>query len=113
MAFFNSGSIRPNHSDAMFDNAMVLLRRDRVTRLKLVGSTDRTGSADYNLRLSRRRAEAVKAGLVKRGFPADAIEVQGTGENRLLYETPDGVAQIDNRYVVFEIVAFDGTAANE
>lgn len=44
------------------------------------GHTDALGADDYNLDLSRRRAEAVKAALATAGLPADAIRAQGLGE---------------------------------
>ncbi len=49
--------------------------------------TDRTGKADYNLKLSRRRAESA-AGYLKK----EALSVEGFGEKNLLHdnETPEG-----------------------
>lgn len=46
----------------------------------LVGHADRLGSDRYNLRLSRQRAEAVKAHLVRFGIPANRIYTEGLGE---------------------------------
>lgn len=50
----------------------------------LEGHTDAVGSADYNLRLSQRRAEAVVAYLVRRGVAADRLQAAGFGEHRPL-----------------------------
>lgn len=49
-------------------------------RLRLVGHADPSGPADYNLELSRRRAEAVADALVARGLAREALEVGGLGE---------------------------------
>ncbi len=57
-----------------------------VVRLTLEGHTDAIGAADYNLRLSRRRAEAVVAYLVGRGVTGDLLRPAGFGEYRLLPE---------------------------
>lgn len=51
---------------------------DRLIRIE--GHTDSTGSADYNLGLSRRRADSVRELLVSRGIEADRITVEGMGE---------------------------------
>jgi len=54
-------------------------------RFRLEGHTDSTGSADYNLALSKRRAEAVKAYMVQAlGVPANRLEAVGYGMRRPL-----------------------------
>ena len=53
-------------------------------RLTLEGHTDATGTADYNLRLSQRRAEAVVGYLVQRGVAVERLRPAGFGEHRLL-----------------------------
>ncbi|WP_167760141.1 OmpA family protein [Paraburkholderia pallida] len=49
-------------------------------RIEVRGYTDRLGSASYNLELSQRRADAVKALLVEQGIPAERIDARGLGE---------------------------------
>jgi len=48
--------------------------------LKVVGFSDRTGTAKNNLKLSQRRAEAVRRYLVEGGAPTDSITAVGKGE---------------------------------
>ena len=55
-----------------------------AAQVTLEGHTDATGPADYNLRLSQRRAEAVVAYLVRRGLAAQRLRAAGFGETRLL-----------------------------
>src|SRR5690606_36940528 len=50
--------------------------------LKLAGHTDNTGSRELNLRLSKERAEAVKAYLVSKGANASRIEATGYGPDQ-------------------------------
>ena len=50
----------------------------------LEGHTDAIGSDEYNLHLSRRRAEAVVAYLVRRGVAGNRLRAAGFGERRLL-----------------------------
>ena len=55
-------------------------------RLRIEGHTDASGSADYNLRLSQQRAEAVVDHLARRGVAAGRLHAVGFGEHRLLPE---------------------------
>ena len=57
---------------------------DRKDQLVVVGHTDVRGPAGYNMALSRRRAEAVKAFLVSQGIPADRIEIRADGKQKEL-----------------------------
>src|SRR5512132_3493961 len=69
------------------------------TRIVATGHTDLSGSPQYNLRLSERRAEAVKAELVRLGVPAAVITTIGKGEEDPLVPTKDGVREAQNRRV--------------
>jgi len=51
-----------------------------IAMVTVTGHTDRVGSAEYNVRLSMRRAEAVKAYLAELGIPAVKIVAIGKGE---------------------------------
>ena len=56
----------------------------------LEGHTDARGNDAYNLRLSRRRAEAVVAYLRARGVAAHRLQAEGYGEYRLMRDyAPD------------------------
>jgi outer membrane protein OmpA-like peptidoglycan-associated protein len=59
------------------DQVSARLRREQPRRVRIVGYTDSKGSDAYNLRLSRRRAEAVHAALASE---APAFDVRGRGE---------------------------------
>ena len=68
-------------------------------RITNVGNTDTSGSTDYNMALSIRRADAVKSALIRNGVPAAAIETAGRGQTNLLIPTADGVREVQNRRV--------------
>ena len=70
------------------------------TRLTIEGHTDASGSADYNLQLSQRRAEAVVDYLLRRGVAARRLRAAGFGEHRLLPEHDE----MDDRQRRVEIV---------
>jgi outer membrane protein OmpA-like peptidoglycan-associated protein len=73
--------------------------RVQVTRIEVAGHADRSGTPQYNLALSRRRAEAVAAELVKQGVAKQAIDIQAFGETKPLVPTGDGVREAQNRRV--------------
>ena len=72
------------------------------TRIVATGHTDTSGSAAYNMRLSVRRADAVKAELVRLGVPAGVITTIGRGQEDLLVPTKDNVREPQNRRVSIE-----------
>jgi outer membrane protein OmpA-like peptidoglycan-associated protein len=73
--------------------------RVQYTRIEVNGYTDTSGTPQYNMGLSIRRANAVKAELIKDGVPANAITAQGFGDTHLLVPTGPGVREPQNRRV--------------
>jgi OmpA-OmpF porin, OOP family len=71
----------------------------RVTRIEVNGYTDTSGTPQYNMGLSIRRANAVKAELIRDGVAAGEISTQGFGETHLLVPTGPGVREPQNRRV--------------
>jgi outer membrane protein OmpA-like peptidoglycan-associated protein len=74
-------------------------KSSHAASISLVGHTDAAGSEKYNMALSLRRANAVKASLVKLGIPANEISVVGKGKADQLVPTKDGVREPQNRRV--------------
>ena len=58
------------------------------------GHTDAQGNREFNVELSKRRAQAVADYLTELGVPADRLEVKGFGPDR-----PRSNAASDNRRV--------------
>jgi outer membrane protein OmpA-like peptidoglycan-associated protein len=67
--------------------------------LVIEGHTDARGSADHNLDLSQRRAEAVRIYLISRGYPADKIIAQGLGKARPVADNASAEGRANNRRV--------------
>ncbi|WP_245762262.1 OmpA family protein [Falsiroseomonas stagni] len=73
--------------------------RTGTTRIEVSGHADRSGTPQYNQRLSERRAAAVAAELERRGVARSAMAIQAFGESRPLVPTADGVREPQNRRV--------------
>ncbi|EXI61714.1 OmpA family protein [Mannheimia granulomatis] len=61
------------------DNVAEQLKSSKAQQVKVSGYTDRLGSAEYNLDLSQRRSNTVKARLIQQGVNAQ-IEAVGYGK---------------------------------
>jgi outer membrane protein OmpA-like peptidoglycan-associated protein len=78
--------------------ASFLIRCPRCT-VAIKGHTDNVGNRKANHRLSLRRAEVVKAYLVRRGVDTNAVSVAGRGEASPLAENSSGEGRQWNRRV--------------
>jgi peptidoglycan-associated lipoprotein len=75
----DESTIRAEGRSALTANANYLKRWTSV-RFNIEGHCDERGTAEYNLGLGDRRANAVKAYLVELGVPADRITVVSKGK---------------------------------
>ena len=71
--------------------------------LKLAGHTDNTGSDALNLKLSKDRAESIKAYLVSKGANASRIEATGYGETQPIATNATAAGRQQNRRVEFSL----------
>ena len=75
------------------------ITRRPAPEVLVIGHTDTVGSDEYNDRLSRQRADRVRALLIERGLVAGSIETSGRGKRELLFPTADQVQEPRNRRV--------------
>jgi hypothetical protein len=101
LTFFDwdSANLSPRSQEVLPCVAASADRPTAAARFEVAGHADRSGPADYNLRLSQRRAEAVADELVRNGVARERISVSAYGETRPLVPTPDGVREPQNRRV--------------
>jgi OOP family OmpA-OmpF porin len=83
--------------------AAAYARSGNPTRILVVGHTDTSGSAAYNLGLSNRRARTVADALVAAGVNGGVISLDGVGETQLARPTADGVREPLNRRATIDI----------
>lgn len=91
---FDSAEIQPKFRPT-YRKIATVLRDYEKTVVHIVGHTDSTGPADYNQRLSERRAESVGLYLRDRGVKGDRLIYEGRGERQSVAsnETPEGRRQ--------------------
>jgi OOP family OmpA-OmpF porin len=76
---FGKSTIRPEGTSALDKFASELMGAN-YDLVHIYGYTDRIGSDEYNLKLSRQRAEIVESYLVSKGVPAVKIDAEGRGK---------------------------------
>jgi outer membrane protein OmpA-like peptidoglycan-associated protein len=98
---FASGQfdLLPSAQVKLNDVAKALTEQDPDSTMVVEGHTDSQGGADFNQKLSQRRAEAVRTYLVSRGIASDRISAEGMGLSHPVADngTPEGRA--NNRRV--------------
>ena len=97
---FDRANVRGNVQSRL-DRVIQLLKEMPEVDVRIVGYTDNIGSAEYNLKLSLRRAESVRNYIVARGIDDARLSVDGRGKTAPLVSntTPEGRAV--NRRVEF------------
>ncbi|MBP5337928.1 MAG: OmpA family protein [Prevotella sp.] len=78
---FDKATLRPESAEAL-DKLVELLNENPNVTIELSAHTDCRGSAEYNERLSQRRAESVVAYLIEHGIAADRLTPKGYGEDK-------------------------------
>jgi outer membrane protein OmpA-like peptidoglycan-associated protein len=95
--------IRPESLPA-FDEIAALLNEQAHIGLRIEGHTDSVGGAEYNLKLSEGRAEAVRSELVERGVAADRLEAVGYGEEQPIANNDAPEGRAENRRIEFKVL---------
>ena len=78
---FDKATLRPESTEAL-DQLVKLLEENPNVTIELSAHTDYRGSAEYNKRLSQRRAESVVRYLIDHGIKADRLTPVGYGKEK-------------------------------
>jgi outer membrane protein OmpA-like peptidoglycan-associated protein len=100
---FETGSARiQKRSHALLDQIAVMVKEHpEVGHIRVEGYTDNVGPPDVNLRLSRERADSVRAALIERGVAAHRLRTQGFGETHPVAPNRTRAGRAKNRRVEF------------
>jgi outer membrane protein OmpA-like peptidoglycan-associated protein len=87
------------------DKLAEVLANNPDTNINIYGYTDSVGKDAYNLSLSQRRADAVKAYLVGKGIASGRMFTKGEGKNMPVASNDTDEGRAKNRRVEFAITA--------
>jgi len=100
---FDSAVIKPGAEDEIARIAAVLIKYPQ-TNISIEGHTDSKGAEEYNMDLSKSRAEAVKASLIGRGLSSSRLQTIGFGESKPVATNDTEAGRQQNRRVRIVIV---------
>lgn len=88
----------------MLNEAVTLLKRHPEVRVEVAGHTDHNNSDAFNLRLSERRAQAVRDYLVSEGVSPAQLIAKGYGESQPVADNDTDAGQAKNRRVELRVL---------
>jgi len=103
----DSSVLKSGAYDELDRVAQVLVRYPQTT-IRIEGHTDGTGPEDYNLKLSDRRAQAVKSALTAKGVDPARLQTIGFGESKPVADNNIEAGRQMNRRVSIVIAPVTG-----
>ncbi|MBW2459543.1 MAG: OmpA family protein, partial [Deltaproteobacteria bacterium] len=100
----DKATIKPVSDRLLEEVARVLNEHAELLRIEVQGHTDNTGGQGYNIALSKRRANSVKAALVKRGVTTGRLTTKGFGPTVPVGDNKTEAGRQKNRRVQFKIL---------
>jgi OmpA-OmpF porin, OOP family len=100
---FDSSSIE-SAANSVLDLISNEIKQYNPSDVTVAGYTDRSGSTEYNMALSERRADAISRELTQRGIEHQIINEETYGETDSAVETNDGIKLRENRRVVIDFL---------
>ena len=97
---FNSSVLRTSAYPAL-DKLSAEVRANDAMRIQLDGHASAEGTEEYNMQLSKDRANSVKTYLVNSGVAANKIATKGFGETRPVASNATEEGKMQNRRVEF------------
>lgn len=111
---FANDSANINQAFKLAINELVtFLKKYPTTSIEIQGYASKVGRADYNLDLSRRRANNVRNQLITKGISRDRLTIVGFGDTHLAEMGLDDVSHALNRRVTATIVGYKGMVIDE
>ncbi|MEM9111936.1 MAG: OmpA family protein [Myxococcota bacterium] len=104
--FFRRGSARLSpRSYGLLGQVSQVLRENEELRVRIEGHTDASGSNSTNLRLSQKRADSVRAYLLRLGIAPERLVAVGYGEEKPIASNATRGGRETNRRVEFTILS--------
>lgn len=90
-------------SNEVLDRLVTMMKLNSKFNLEINGHTDSQGEDDLNLKLSEKRAAAVKNYLIEKGISADRLIAKGFGETQPVADNSTAEGRAENRRVELKI----------
>ena len=103
----NSATLTASSRDVLDSIAADLKKYPRL-RIELQGHTDSTGADAYNMQLSQKRAESVRAHLIEQGVIPSQLTANGYGETQPVADNTTAEGRATNRRVVMRVIQNPG-----
>jgi OOP family OmpA-OmpF porin len=100
----NSADIKPS-SFPLLKEAVSVFRSFPELRIEISGHTSNEGKRDFNMKLSRKRAESVKMFLVSAGIDEKRIGTLGYGPDKPIEDNGTKEGQEKNRRIEFRLLS--------
>jgi len=105
---FNTNSAElTSLSSAMLDNFASYLKDNPNIKIRIEGHTDNISDADFNLKLSKKRAHRVYKYLIKQGIKRNRMTYEGYGETQPVADNNTEKGRAKNRRTEFVITAIE------
>jgi outer membrane protein OmpA-like peptidoglycan-associated protein len=88
----------------ILDKVVSVMNDNKEYNLEINGHTDNVGNDARNLALSQKRADAVKAYLVKKGIETSRMTATGFGETKPVEDNKTAAGKAKNRRVEFKVI---------
>jgi len=97
--YFEKDILLTPESTLLLPKIVTAIQERNSIDISVVGHTDSVGSKEYNMTLSRNRANSVKDQLIRMGIDDTYIRTTSHGKENPLIKTGDNVAEPRNRRV--------------
>jgi OOP family OmpA-OmpF porin len=101
---FNSAALTFPAKQTLDEVAGSLVKQPEL-KVEIQGYTDSTGAAEYNLRLSQKRAESVRDYLISKGIDPVALTAKGFGKANPIATNATTEGRAQNRRVAFQVTS--------
>lgn len=101
---FKSGRAELHDSSFPILDMLASIARNCGAQFEIAGHTDAVGDSTVNMKLSQRRADAVRKYLVRSGVSAERIEAHGYGETQPIADNSTDEGRQTNRRIEFRVL---------
>lgn len=103
MVFATGKSELSSKNDSEIEKLANFMKKFNTTSIEIAGHSDNIGDSKSNKLLSQKRAEAIKAALLKIGIDSSRLKTKGYGSSQPIADNKTETGREQNRRVTAEI----------